>query len=275
MGIMRVRAFSAWVIEHIMHVEAALQAGQELSMTGSSFSSSISRSATTTAARPIRRVVTGDARFWNRKARAYAASKIADLPGYEQTLARTINYLGPQQDVLEVGCGTGSSALRLAPFCRSYRATDVASEMIAIANGKLARAPDARLQFAVDDATTCDSESANRYDRVLAFNVLHLVEDLEATVEACASALRPGGLLISKTPCLREMNWLLPNVAVPLAQLVGMAPTVHNLSENDLLDSMRHQGLIVVSVERHGTRGQDVRPFIVARKPAAPEAMFV
>jgi hypothetical protein len=82
-------------------------------------------------------------------------------------------------------------------------------------------------------------------------------------------------LLISKTPCLREMNWLLPNVAVPLAQLVGMAPTVHNLSENDLLDSMRHQGLIVVSVERHGTRGQDVRPFIVARKPAAPEAMFV
>ena len=104
----------------------------------------------------------------------------------------------------------------------------------------------------------CDGESANRYDRVLAFNVLHLVEDLEATVEACASALRPGGLLISKTPCLREMNWLLPNVAVPLAQLVGMAPTVHNLSENDLRDSMRHQGLIVVSVERHGTRGQDV-----------------
>ena len=115
----------------------------------------------------------------------------------------------------------------------------------------------------VDDATSCDGESANCYDRVLAFNVLHLVEDLEATVEACASALRPGGLLISKTPCLREMNWL------HRMSLFRWFNRRHGADRtqperNDLLDSMRHQGLIVVSVERHGTRGQDVRPFIVA-----------
>lgn len=237
-------------------------------MTASSVSNTIARHAiATTGTAAIHRTVTSDTRFWNRKARAYAASKIADVPGYEQTLARTINYLRQQHDVLEVGCGTGSSALRLAPFCRSYRATDAASEMIAIANEKLARAPDARLQFAVDNAAVGDGESANRYDRVLAFNVLHLVEDLAATIEACASALRPGGLLISKTPCLREMNWLLPNVAVPLARLVGMAPNVLNLGENDLLDAMQQQGLTIISVERHGTRGRDARPFIVARKP--------
>lgn len=213
------------------------------------------------------RTVTGDTRFWNRKARAYAASKIADVPGYEQTLARTINYFRQQHDVLEIGCGTGSSALRLAPFCRHYRATDAASEMIAIAHEKLAHAPDANVQFAVANAAIDERESANRYDRLLAFNVLHLVQDLEATVEACVSALRPGGLFISKTPCLREMHWLLPNVAVPLARLVGMAPHVLNLSENDLLQAMQRQGLAIMSVERHGTRGRDFRPFIVARKP--------
>ena len=212
------------------------------------------------------------ARFWDRAARKYAASQIADVPGYEQSLARTINYLGQTYDVLEVGCGTGSTALRLATFCGTYRATDMSTEMIAIAKDKLAASPIARLQFSVADAEASAAEVGKQYDRVLAFNVLHLVDDIDDMIAACVAALRPGGLLISKTPCLREMNWLIPNVAVPLARLLGKAPTVHNLGETDLLNAMQRRGLTIVNVERHGTRGRDVRPYIVARKPAAVAA---
>jgi 2-polyprenyl-3-methyl-5-hydroxy-6-metoxy-1,4-benzoquinol methylase len=213
------------------------------------------------------------ARFWDRSASKYAASRIADLPGYEQSVARTINYLGPSYDVLEVGCGTGSSALRLATYCSSYRATDVSTEMISIARKKLAASPNARLQFSVADAEASPAEVGKQYDRVLAFNVLHLADDVDDMIAGCAAALRPGGLLISKTPCLREMNWLIPNVAVPLARLFGKAPTVRNLGERDLLDAMQRHGLTIVNVERHGTRGRDVRPYIVARKPAAVSGM--
>ena len=71
------------------------------------------------------------ARFWDRIAPKYATDPIADLAGYEATLQRVQGLLSPQHDVLEIGCGTGSTALRLAPFTRSLLATDVSSQMIA------------------------------------------------------------------------------------------------------------------------------------------------
>lgn len=56
-----------------------------------------------------------DEKFWNGTARKYAASQIGDMAGYERTLARTRSYLHPDDRVLEIGCGTGTTALIHAP----------------------------------------------------------------------------------------------------------------------------------------------------------------
>ena len=74
-----------------------------------------------------------DERFWNRVARKYAALPIADVAGYERSLERTRSYLRPTDKVLEFGCGTGGTALKLAPSVASIVATDISGEMIAIA----------------------------------------------------------------------------------------------------------------------------------------------
>jgi SAM-dependent methyltransferase len=58
------------------------------------------------------------ARFWDRIARRYAADPIADMPGYEATLQRVQGLLSTEQEVLEIGCGTGTTALLLAPLSR-------------------------------------------------------------------------------------------------------------------------------------------------------------
>ena len=77
------------------------------------------------------------ARFWNRIARKYANDPIADQAGYERTLQRVQALLSREHEVLEIGCGTGTTALRLAPATRRLVATDVAEQMIAIAGEKL------------------------------------------------------------------------------------------------------------------------------------------
>lgn len=206
------------------------------------------------------------ARFWNRIARKYAADPIADLPGYETTLRRVQGLLTGEMSVLEVGCGTGSTALRLAPFTRRLLATDVSDEMIAIAREKLAAEPMQQLAFAVTDADAL-AVGSGEYDVVLAFNLLHLVSDLDGALGSAVQALRPGGRLISKTACIAEMNPLLRWLAIPVMRAIGKAPRVLSFDADALQGAMLRQGLEIEAVERHGTKGRDFRVFIVARKP--------
>ena len=207
------------------------------------------------------------AAFWNRIARKYAADPITDIAGYEATLRRVQALLSPECEVLEIGCGTGTTALRLAPFTRGLLATDVSADMIAIAQEKLVARPTPQLRFAVADADAPAAAPAS-CDAVLAFNLLHLVGDLDGALAAAVQCLHPGGLLICKTPCIAEMNPLVPRLALPLMRAIGKAPHVLCFNASALQAAIVRQGPEILAVERHGTRGKDIRVFIVARKPA-------
>jgi SAM-dependent methyltransferase len=210
--------------------------------------------------------VSRKARFWDRIARKYAADPIADMPGYEATLRRVQGLLTAEMNVLEIGCGTGSTALRLAPFTRRLLATDVSAGMIGIAREKLAAEPLPQLAFALADADA-PAAGPGHYHAVLAFNLLHLVSDLDQALASAVQALRPGGLLISKTACVAEMNPLIRWLAIPVMQAIGKAPHVLLFDADTLQAAMVRQGLVIEAVERHGTKGKDIRVFIVARKP--------
>ena len=207
------------------------------------------------------------ARFWDRIAVKYAADPIADMAGYEATLRRVQGLLSNDQVVLEIGCGTGTTALRLVSFTRRLRATDVSAGMIAIARDKLAAKPLPQLSFDVADADA-PVAGPGEYDAVLAFNMLHLVSDLDHALALAMQALRPGGLLISKTACIAELHPLIRYLALPVMRAIGKAPPVLCFDAEVLQSAIARQGLDIVSVERHGTRGKDFRVFIVARKPA-------
>ena len=214
----------------------------------------------------VSRSAANQVRFWNRIAPRYAASAISDPAGYERSLRRVCKLLSPAHEVLELGCGTGATALRLASHCGRLIATDASPAMIAIARERWRAQPTPRLTFAVADAETALDDEA-RYHCVLAFNLLHLVDDLDALVAAAARTMLPGGLLVTKTPCVGEMSLAITRIGVPLMRALGLAPAVSIFDETRLLSSMQRAGLEPVAVERHGTRGKDIRAFIVARKP--------
>ena len=207
-----------------------------------------------------------DARFWDRAAKKYAKSKIADEAGYTRSLERTVGLLRPEMQVLELGCGTGSTALRLAGGVEGYTGTDISPGMIEIAKAKAAEAPVAGLNFRAATAEDMAREP-KQWDAVLGFNYLHLVEDLPATLRHIADLLVPGGLFVSKTTCLSDMSPLIQYLALPLMRLVGKAPTVIVFSADDLQQAIRDAGFEIEAVERHASTGRDARPYIVARKP--------
>lgn len=207
-----------------------------------------------------------DARFWDRAARKYAADPIADPGGYERTLEATRAYLKGSDCALEFGCGTGTTALHLAASVERIIATDLSPEMIAIAREKAAAQGIENVSFEV--GTFADAPwPAGTFDVVLAFNVLHLVAPLPDALSAVHRLLRPGGVFVSKTPCLKNMNPAI-RALVPLMRLAGKAPaTVAFFTVDALEAAFVTAGFEIVERGRHATRsGKDPRAFLVARK---------
>lgn len=211
--------------------------------------------------------MTPSTRFWDKVARKYAASPIKDQDAYEKTLARTVEHLGPNDTVLELGCGTGSTALLIADNVRSYLATDFAPGMIRIADEKLAlaqtqgKAPDG-LSFATADVFSERVETDEGYDAILGFNFLHLVETPEDLLTRVHGLLKPGGLFISKTVCLKDKAWLFGPM-IKAMQLVGKAPFVKMYSFATVENMISRSGFDIIET---GTYPEPRSRFVVARK---------
>lgn len=205
-----------------------------------------------------------DARFWDRTSRKYALSAVADQDGYERTLERTGALLRADDRVLELGCGTGTTALRLAGRVKSYLATDFSAAMIAIAEEKRAAADVPTLEFRTATVDAIEP-AAGPFDAVLGFNYLHLVRDLPGTLQHIHSLLCAGGVFVSKTPCVGDMNPLI-RLLLPAMRAIRVAPYAGVFSTPALSRDIAAAGFTIVAEENHATNGNDRRPYIVARK---------
>ncbi|MEZ5960909.1 MAG: class I SAM-dependent methyltransferase [Hyphomonadaceae bacterium] len=205
-----------------------------------------------------------NARFWDRAARKYAKSPIADMEGYERTLNHARRLLKDTDVAIELGCGTGTTALKLAPSVARLVATDISAEMIAIAREKAAAENCANVEFAVATPDAAPYPDAS-FDAAMAFNLLHLIEDRAATLRGVHRLLKPGGLFISKTPALTEIGFAI-RLLVPLMQAVGKAPYVGFFSAEELEREITEAGFEVIERARHGSGKKDMRTYLVARK---------
>lgn len=203
-----------------------------------------------------------EAAFWDRIAPRYARQPISDMDAYEATLARVKSYLSDSDHVLELGCGTGSTALLLAPAVAEYEGTDISGGMIDIALEKAWNRSAPNIAFRKAGVQPSDHEGKTP-DKVLAFNLLHLVPDTAGAL-GMVHALRPsGGLFISKTPCIGEKWYYRPLVAA--MQLVGKAPFVRFLKIAELDRMVTAAGFEIVETGLFPPSTPS--RFIVARKP--------
>lgn len=183
-----------------------------------------------------------DARFWDRIAARYARKPVPDQQVYETKLAKTNGYLKPGDHVLEIGCGTGTTAIHHASKVAHIRATDISAEMIEIARGKAKEAGVSNVDFEV---TSVDDLHAapNSFDVILAHSILHLVPNVDRVLLQLHKLLKPGGLLISSTPCIRDfMPWF--RYIGPVGKLVGIMPRVNVFSETELDGWLANAGFV-------------------------------
>ncbi len=123
---------------------------------------------------------------YNAKAGDYAELTVSDA--LDPTLARFIDALPEGGTILDLGCGPGLHAARMADAGFRVDAWDASEEMI-----KLARQ---HPQVAARQATFDDLAGAGPYDGIWAnFSLLHADPDkLDGYLSNIAAAISPGGL---------------------------------------------------------------------------------
>lgn len=204
--------------------------------------------------------------FWDGIAEKYAASPVRDEDAYAYTLERVRAHLRAGDEVLELGCGTGTTALKLADAAARIVATDLSGEMLRIGREKAKAQGVRNVEFRTLDVARDDS--GHRFDAVMAFNLLHLVGDLETSLVRIHEQLKPGGVFISKTPCLRDRAVPLKVramlMALPVMQWLGKAPAVAFVSIPDLEAAVERAGFEIIETGNYPARPPS--RFLVARK---------
>ena len=204
-------------------------------------------------------------KFWDGIAEKYAKSPIKDIQSYEYSLGRTRSYLSPTDTVLELGCGTGSTALQLAGNAASITASDISGAMLAIGKRNAALQGIQNVTFVQADT---DHLPDGPYDVVMAFNLLHLVEDLDGALASIHERVRSGGLFISKSFCKpvkapRLKYWGM-RLILPLMQMVGKAPFVGFRSIAELECAITVSGFEIVETGNYPANPPN--RYVVARK---------
>ena len=207
--------------------------------------------------------MTTPVKFWDRVADRYARKPVADEAAYQKKLQVTRNYLRREMEVLEIGCGTGSTAIVHAPHVTHIHATDVSTRMIEIAQGKADAAGVRNVTFetlAMDGIQKPDES----LDAVLALSVLHLLEDRADVIARVFRWLKPGGVFVTSTVCLGDtMKWF--RFIEPIGRRLGLMPMVRIFSVDELVTSLTDAGF---DIDYQWQPGKGDAVFIVATKPA-------
>ena len=172
-------------------------------------------------------------------------------------------YLKAGDRVLDYGCGSGTIAIQCACRVKEVQGIDYASGMIDVAKRKAAENRTENAGFM--QATIFDSRlEKGLYDVVLAWGILHLVDDLPDVIKRIQELLKPGGLMISATECLSEKNSSITSL-LSILMKIGIFPiSLKFFTVSELEDSVTRADLRIV--EKEIFADNPVSCFIAAKK---------
>lgn len=113
--------------------------------------------------------------------------------GLGQKVAEEIE---PEDVVLECACGTGAISTYIAPKCRKLIATDFSAGMLRQTARKCRVFDNVKVRRADMTRLRCRD---NRFDKVVAGNVIHLLDDPRAVLKELERVCKPGGKMIVPT----------------------------------------------------------------------------
>lgn len=201
--------------------------------------------------------------FWDRMAKRYSRSPVANEEAYQKKLEVTRSYLRPDMEVLEFACGTGSTAVAHAPYVKSITAIDISKNMLQIARSKAEAAHITNIDFKLSGIEEFEAGSQS-FDVVMGHSILHLLEDRDMVIAKVHDLLKPDGVFVSSTTCVGG-GFNIFKLVLPIGHFFGLLPLVRFFSVRELKQSIEACGF---EIEHQWQPASGSAVFIVAKKPA-------
>ena len=140
--------------------------------------------------------------FWDHIAGVYDLFvNVVNRKTHRELKRIVAGLIGPEDEVLECACGTGLLSAVIAGRCRRLTATDFSEKMLAKARKNCAAFRNVTFAFADITALGYPDES---FDKVVAGNVIHLLDEPLKALAELNRVCRPGGTLIIPTYMNRD-----------------------------------------------------------------------
>jgi 2-polyprenyl-3-methyl-5-hydroxy-6-metoxy-1,4-benzoquinol methylase len=203
-------------------------------------------------------------KFWDFLAKNY--DRGGDDPSGRQDLDIIEKYLASGDTLLELACGTGTLSIAIAGQVKEIHAIDISSKMIALAQSKAAGHHIENIHF-VHTTLYDDRYKPESFDVVMAFNILHLLEDLQPALQRINELLKSGAIFISTTPCLDGKMIFANRLLMPLLRLsskTGLIPHVNFFNTPELEGFIANANFQILETRDFYNGNTD--HFVVARK---------
>jgi ubiquinone/menaquinone biosynthesis C-methylase UbiE len=206
-------------------------------------------------------------KFWDYVAPNYDRTEKRLEPIFLKLQDNVKKYLKTSDTVLDFGCGTGTISIEMAPRVNKIIALDISSNMLELAMGKTREHRIEHIEFV--QATIFDERLApGSFDVIMAFGILHLLDNIQQVMQRINELLKPGGLFISSVPCLADNMTLITRLQfypVFLASKAGVIPQTLKRFRIDEVTKLITGGNLQL-VENETIFHKLTVSFIVARK---------
>jgi ubiquinone/menaquinone biosynthesis C-methylase UbiE len=128
----------------------------------------------------------------------------------QQVLGRLVEIARPKADwrVLDIGTGTGHTALAFAPHVREVVGLDLTEQMLREARTLAQEREVDNVTFHVADIHSLSGELEGAFDLVTCRRAAHHFSDIDHATAEMAKTLRPGGLLLIDDRSVPEDDWI-------------------------------------------------------------------
>jgi 2-polyprenyl-3-methyl-5-hydroxy-6-metoxy-1,4-benzoquinol methylase len=201
-------------------------------------------------------------KFWDRRSSDYDKNEKKYKQTYFKAIENTKRYLNKNNIVLDYGCGTGIVTNEIADSVKKVQAIDISPKMIDVAKAKAEKLNIGNINYL--QSTIFDNRfKIESFNVILAFNILHLLEDTQEVMQRIHELLKPEGLFISATACLGERVSFL-GILLPILSKIRIVPYVKIYKFSELEDLIANRNFLIVETKDLQHSPQDY--FIIAKK---------